>query len=86
MLPMRRKIEHIVEHECKVKSFVKGTFDEKRILVELDKICAKTSSNLTLKGLLFGVKDMSMVIQHDAVLYYPMSCLTDCKRVVFLSC
>ena len=41
MLPMRRKIEHIIEHECKVKSFVKGTFDEKRILVDLDKICSK---------------------------------------------
>ena len=58
MLPIRRKIEHIIEHECKVKSFVKGTFDEKRILVDLDKICSKTSSNQTLKGLLFGVKDI----------------------------
>ena len=65
---MRRKIEHIIEHECKVKSFVKGTFDEKRILVDLDKICSKTSSNQTLKGLLFGVKD---IINVDG---YPTRC------------
>ena len=65
---MKKRIEHIVKYESKVKSFVKGTFDEKRILQDAAKIHAKTSNEYPLKGLLFGVKD---IINVDG---YPTRC------------
>ena len=65
---MKKRIEHIVKYESKVKSFVKGTFDEKQILEDSGKIHSKTSKNFPLKGLLFGVKD---IINVDG---YPTRC------------
>jgi len=65
---MKKRIEHIVKHESRVKSFVKGTFDERRILEDKAKIHSKTSKNLPLKNILIGVKD---IINVDG---YPTQC------------
>ena len=45
---MKKRIEHIIKHESRVKSFVKGTFDERRIIEDKAKIHSKTSKNLPL--------------------------------------
>ena len=50
---MKKRIEHIIKYENKVKSFVRGTFDEKRILKDSAKIHFRTGHNFPLKGLLF---------------------------------
>jgi len=65
---MKKRIEHIIKHESRVKSFVKGTFDERRILEDKAKIHSKTSKNLPLKNILIGVKD---IINVDG---YPTQC------------
>ena len=65
---MKKRIEHIIKYESRVKSFVKGTFDERRILEDCAKIHSKTNKKLPLKDLLIGVKD---VINVDG---YPTRC------------
>ena len=55
---MNKRIEHIIKFESRVKSFVKGTFDEKRILKDCAKIHSKPNNKLPLKNLLVGVKDI----------------------------
>ena len=65
---MNKRIEHIIKFESRVKSFVKGTFDEKRILKDCAKPHSKTNNKLPLKNLLFGVKD---IINVDG---YPTRC------------
>ena len=46
---MNKRIEHIIKFESRVKSFVKGTFDEKRILKDCAKPHSKTNNKLPLK-------------------------------------
>ena len=53
---MKKRIEHIIKYESRVKSFVKGAFDERRILEDCAKIHSKTNKNLPLKNVLIGVK------------------------------
>jgi len=65
---MKKRIEHIIKYESRVKSFVKGTFDERRILEDCAKIHSKTNKKLPLKNLLIGVKD---IINVDG---YPTRC------------
>ena len=65
---MKKRIEHIIKYESRVKSFVKGTFDERRILEDFAKINSKTYKKLPLKNLLIGVKD---IINVDG---YPTRC------------
>jgi len=65
---MKKRIEHIIKYERRVKSFVKGTFDEKRILADCAKIKSKPNNKLPLKNLFFGVKD---IINVDG---YPTRC------------
>ena len=65
---MKKRIEHIIKYESRVKSFVKGTFDERRILEDCAKIHSKTNKKLPLKNILFGVKD---IINVDG---YPTRC------------
>ncbi len=55
---MKKRIEHITKYESRVKSFVKGTFDERRILEDSAKIHSKTNKKLPLKNVLIGVKDI----------------------------
>ena len=55
---MKKRIEHIIKYEGRVKSFVKGTFDDNRILEDWKKNQSKTIINFPLKDLLFGVKDI----------------------------
>jgi len=65
---MKKRIEHIIKYESRVKSFVKGTFDERRILEDCAKIHSKTNKKLPLKNVLIGVKD---IINVDG---YPTRC------------
>ena len=65
---MKKRIEHIIKYEGRVKSFVKGTFDDNRILEDWKKNQSKTIINFPLKDLLFGVKD---IINVDG---YPTRC------------
>ena len=65
---MKKRIEHIIKYEGRVKSFVEGTFDDNRILEDWKKNQAKTIINFPLKDLLFGVKD---IINVDG---YPTRC------------
>ena len=65
---MNKRIEHIIKFESRVKSFVKGTFDEKRILKDCARIHSKPNNKLPLKNLLIGVKD---IINVDG---YPTRC------------
>ncbi len=65
---MKKRIEHIKKYESRVKSFVKGTFDEERILADWANIQSKQKNKLPLKNLLFGVKD---IINVDG---YPTRC------------
>jgi len=65
---MKKRIEHIIKYESRVKSFVKGTFDERRILEDCAKIHSKKNKKLPLKNLLIGVKD---IINVDG---YPTRC------------
>ena len=68
LLVMKKRIEHITKYESRVKSFVKGTFDERRILEDSAKIHSKTNKKLPLKNVLIGVKD---IINVDG---YPTRC------------
>ena len=65
---MKKRIEHIIKYESRVRSFVKGTFDERRILEDSAKIYSKTNKKLPLKNVLIGVKD---IINVDG---YPTRC------------
>ena len=65
---MKKRIEHIIKYEGRVKSFVEGTFDDNRILEDWKKNQSKTIINFPLKDLLFGVKD---IINVDG---YPTRC------------
>ena len=65
---MKKRIEHIIKYESRVKSFVKGTFDKNRVLEDCVKINSKTNNELPLKNLLIGVKD---IINVDG---YPTRC------------
>jgi Asp-tRNA(Asn)/Glu-tRNA(Gln) amidotransferase A subunit family amidase len=65
---MKKRIEHINKYEGRVKSFVKGTFDNDRILEDWTKNQSKASIKFPLKDLLFGVKD---IINVDG---YPTRC------------
>ena len=65
---MKKRIEHIIKYESRVKSFVADTFDEKRMLEDCTKIQSKPNNKLPLKNLLVGVKD---IINVDG---YPTRC------------
>ncbi len=65
---MKKRIEHIVKYESRVKSFVKDTFDKKRIIEDCAKIHSKKNDKLPLRNLLIGVKD---IINVDG---YPTRC------------
>ena len=65
---MKKRIEHIVKYESRVKSFVKDTFDKKRIIEDCAKIHSKKNDKLPLSNLLIGVKD---IINVDG---YPTRC------------
>ena len=65
---MKKRIEHIIKYESRVKSFVADTFDEKRMLEDYTKIQSKPNNKLPLKNLLVGVKD---IINVDG---YPTRC------------
>ena len=65
---MKKRIEHIIKYESRVKSFVKDTFDEKRILKDCAKIHSKKNNKLPLSNLFIGVKD---IINVDG---YPTRC------------
>ena len=67
-LAMKKRIEHIIKYESRVKSFVADTFDEKRMLEDYTKIQSKPNNKLPLKNLLVGVKD---IINVDG---YPTRC------------
>ena len=74
---MKKRVEYIIKYESKVKSFVRGTFDEKRILKDSAKIHFRTGHNFPLKGLLFGVKD---IINVDG---YPTRCGSSLPHELF---
>ena len=74
---MKKRIQHIIKYENKVKSFVRGTVDEKRILKDSAKIHFRTGHNFPLKGLLFGVKD---IINVDG---YPTRCGSSLPHELF---
>ena len=74
---MKKRIQHIIKYENKVKSFVRDTFDEKRILKDSAKIHFRTGHNFPLKGLLFGVKD---IINVDG---YPTRCGSSLPHELF---
>ena len=74
---MKKRIEHIKKYESRVKSFVKGTFDEKRILEDYTKMKSKPNNKLPLKNLLIGVKDIINVNG------YPTRCGSSLPKELF---
>ena len=77
---MKKRIEHIIKYEGRVKSFVEGTFDDNRILEDWKKNQSKTIINFPLKDLLFGVKD---IINVDG---YPTRCGSLLPSELFNGC